>query len=415
MLPGGLAVVGAYLFCAEAVLRAGDHAAQAGALARACVAGGLEADGGAAAAGGGGSPAPPAVLLHVDAEGRGKLACRKCAPAGGRPEPCELQLGPVAAGLVELRARYALAPLPAAVPAAAAGPGAGGAGGGCAARAAAAGAVLARERAALAGALLEAGGAVLDPGASLAEALARAGSSAGAGGPHEVAVLRGPGASAAPQARGGAALAARCRPAGGSLRGVAFAWGREPAARAARELAQDLVRSLCAREELLLAEADAEAEAEAEAGGAPPGAAAAPPPRGAPAEALGFGLARRCALRGAWLAGGAAASDYLAAGEGLADAEGRCAELWGAPPDGEAPSEEWEGAPAGLGEGAARAWDPGAARGPGPAAAAAGGPGGGGSPSCAALAAAGASAGLAALLAALHWGGQAAPGLAAEL
>ena len=42
-------------------------------------------------------------------------------------------------------------------------------------------------------------------------------------------------------------------------------------------------------------------------------------------------------------------------------------------------------------------------------------PGGGGSPSCAALAAAGASAGLAALLAALHWGGQAAPGLAAEL
>ena len=396
MLPGGLAVVGAYLFCSEAVLRAGDHAAQAGALARACVAGGLEADGGGAP----GAPgASPAVLLHVDAEGRGRLACRKCAAAGARPEPCELQLGPVAAGLVELRASYALAALPAAVPAAAGGAG-------YAARAAAAGAVLARERAALAGTLLEAGGAVLDPGASLAEALARAGSSAGAGGPHEVAVLRGPGASAAPQARGGAALAARCRPAGGSLRGVAFAWGREPAARAARELAQDLVRSLCAREELLLAEADAEAEAAP----APQEAAAAPPP-----VPLCFGLARRCALRGGWLAGGAAASDYLAASEGPGDAEGRCAELWGAPPDGEAPSEEWEGAPGGLGKGSARVWDPAASPDPAAAVAAAGGPGGSSSPSCAILAAAGASAGLAALLAALHWGGQAAPGFAPEL
>ena len=402
MLPGGLEVVGAYLFCSEAVLRAGNHAAQAGTLARAAVAGGLEADGT-----GGAGAAHPAVLLHVDAEGRGKLACRKC-PAGaggggsGRPEPCELKLGPVAAGLIELRTSYALSALPTAAVA----PGAPGA---AAALAAAAGAAAARERAALSppGALfLEAAGAVLDPGASLVEALARVGSATGGGaaggaavaGHHEVIVLRGPGASARPGAAGGALpVSVRCRPAGGRIRGVAFAWGREPAARAARELAQDLVRSLGAREELLLADADAVAdETRAE-----------PPPPAAPA--LRFALPRRCALWGPWLTGGVAASDYLAEGEGVSAAAGRCAELWGAPPHEDGGAEEWEAEAAASGP-AAAPWDPAGAPpvgGGGSAvagAAAAAFPSG---PSCAALAAAGASAGLAALLAALHWGAQA--------
>ena len=173
----------------------------------------------------------------------------------------------------------------------------------------------------------------------------------------------------------------------GAVRATAAAYVREPVARARLDLAEDVLRSLRARVETTLEDL-AEAGGDAEAGD--------PLGRGGlrgPGVRLRF--PRRATFAWQGTGGRLSVSDYLAAGEGEADARARLGELLGAVVAEGAPAEAAEAEAEAFAAAPVAPWDPAADTEP----AAGKGPGNGGTAACT-LAGAGAAA-LAAGMAAL--------------
>ena len=173
----------------------------------------------------------------------------------------------------------------------------------------------------------------------------------------------------------------------GAVRATAAAYVREPVARARLDLAEDVLRSLRARVETTLEDL-AEAGGDADAGD--------PLGRGGlrgPGVRLRF--PRRATFAWQGTGGRLSVSDYLAAGEGEADARARLGELLGAVVAAGAPAEAAEAEAEAFAAAPVAPWDPAADAGP----AAGKGTGNGGTAACT-LAGAGAAA-LAAGMAAL--------------
>ncbi|GBF96061.1 hypothetical protein Rsub_08937 [Raphidocelis subcapitata] len=333
MLPGGLEVLGLYLFAPEA--------AWAPAAAQLCAALATIAADADAAGRGAGAGERALLLLQVDAATR-KMTAR-AAPSSPPPAPSalrvvELRTGPAAGALVRLQARWRV---DAALPAADGGGRRrggkrGGAGGGGSLRDVAE-ALAEAEAARIAAAVAVVGGVVAAEGALVGDALPGDGA-----GPAAVELFAPPPAAAAAAADAAGAPAAAPLPAPSPLRGagllrgevvgVSYAHRREPLARALDDLRADLAASLRARLELLAEEAAAAAdEAAAQGEGAGPGAGPAHPLLAAAVSGRRAALAlpRRVLLP--WRVAGAALTvgDYLGEGEGPDAAAARAHELLG--------------------------------------------------------------------------------------
>ncbi|GLC34875.1 hypothetical protein PLESTB_001173200 [Pleodorina starrii] len=384
MLPGGLSVLGLYVFCPEAAysVAAPQLCALLAGLAAACLSPtgtATTAAGDAAAAAGGDAQQqqqhqqPYLLLLHIDSTSR-KQALRalpvstsvstaSASASVSSLRPVELKFAPTLGSLVLLRCWHGVdlaLPVPTA---GAAGGGGGGEGG--------SGAQLRRQLAALVaaeserircGVFVAAGGSVPAESAQVGEALScPSGSGSGSSGPlhvptfdltflapprclepqpHTSAEAAGAPASQSQtqQAAGLVAVGqARLR---GCLQGLAFVGKREAVGRAVADLKADLLASLSARLDLLVEEAARVSEQLQEEGQQQEGqqgataAAAVHPLLSAPTQLGGaagrcggcdVALPRRVLLP--WLGGGLALCDYLLEGEPSEAAAERAREL----------------------------------------------------------------------------------------
>ncbi|KAG2430621.1 hypothetical protein HXX76_010139 [Chlamydomonas incerta] len=384
MLPGGLSVLGLYLFASEPAAAAASPqlASVLAGMGAFCLPAALSSSSSSSTA----DAAPTELLLlHVDSGSRKQgLRAIPAAPGtagAGAPSgfhPCELKYAPALGSLVCVRcwhgvdARLTVGGAAAATAGAADGKGKGA--GAAAAAAAAAG--MRQQLAALLAAEAErvrcgvfitgdgssSGGAgqgtIPAESAAVGDALAACAAGAGRGvdaiptydltllAPLPSALPPPPSAASASAGEEGAQLPAApaaqvvagvCGQArlSGCLQGVAFVSKRDNVGRALAELKADLVTSLGARVDLLVEEAlrsaEAAAEAEAEAAQGEAAAAAARHPLLCSAAELGreggceVALPRRVLLP--WLGGGLALSDYLLEGEPAEAAAERAAEL----------------------------------------------------------------------------------------
>lgn len=153
----------------------------------------------------------------------------------------------------------------------------------------------------------------------------------------------------------------------GAVWATAAAYVREPVARARLDLAEDVLRSLRARVETTLEDL-AEAGGDADAGGAaaPADAGAGDPLGGGGLRGPGVRLRfpRRATFAWQGTGGRLSVSDYLAAGEGEADARGRLGELLGAAVAAGAAAEAVEAEAEAFAAGPVAPWDPAAETGP---------------------------------------------------
>ncbi|KAG2485248.1 hypothetical protein HYH03_016034 [Edaphochlamys debaryana] len=361
MLPGGVSVLGLYLFCPDAAHTSAvsQLAGLLSSLAAFCLPSPDASS--TSTSSSSSSPDTPTelLLLHIDASSRKQSL--KAFPAAASPpappsslRPCELKFSPALGSLVAVRCWHGVdvtLTVPAAAGAEAGGGGGGGAGKGAGKEAEAhmrrhLAALVAAEAERIRSGVFTVGGAVVSEAGAVGEALS-AGAVSGSplGVPtYDLTLLAPPpcqllppggGAEGGPQGGGGAASMAvagqaRLR---GALQGLAFVGKRETAGRAAAELQADLVSSLTARMELLLEEALRTADAaQGQQGAGDKAAAAAEPahPLLSPASRLARGgcdlaLPRRVLLP--WLGGQLALCDHLLEGEPADAAAERAREL----------------------------------------------------------------------------------------